>query len=44
MNKNMKSEMKETFIMAFVFGMGFWMAAEIWSFIYTFISEILDLM
>ncbi len=39
-----KQEVKETFGLAFVFGMGFWMAAEIWSFIYTFISEMLDMM
>ena len=36
-----KKEMFETGVMAFVFGIGFWMSAEVWDFVCTFVSGLL---
>lgn len=40
----MKSDIKETAVLAFVFGIGFWSSAEAWDFVCGIISGILDMM
>ncbi|MEE9315540.1 MAG: hypothetical protein V3U97_00335 [bacterium] len=39
-----KDEMKETAIMAFIFGCGFWVSAEALDFVFGMISGLLDMM